>query len=110
LTYDHDMLHGLARSAKDGRAREVLIREHISSQLRAVFQTHGAMPLAPPLLFPRAARRAPPGQDSSEAVVNGAKQAGATDLLDADGVVVTLPTDLLLPFARYGGEQGVRRR
>lgn len=79
--------------------RHLSLREHICSVLRSVFAIHGALPLSPPLLRPR------PAASSSNSTEHHHHHhhsgAAPPDLLDEEGVVLVLPSDLLTPFARY---------
>ncbi len=60
------------------------------STMRAVFEIHGAVPLSLPLLMPT--------RKSSS---------GGVQLLDKGGQLLTLPSDLTTPFARYVARKGV---
>lgn len=107
-------------------ARVLAAREAVAAHVRAVCQLHGALPLSAPLFRPR-----PGGMGAGEGVYpssgegnpphpphhhhhnrlphhhheeegqRGGEAGGGPDYLDADGALVRLPTDLLVPFARY---------
>ncbi len=61
----------------------------LHSTMRTVFETHGAIPLSPPILMP--------AKQSSNGV----------QLLDKGGQLLMLPSDLTSPFARYMARKGV---
>jgi len=80
----------------------MLARETVCGQLRGAFQAHGALPLNPPLLYPRRrSHRSAGGEESGENRHSLGSDGFSQDLLDTDGIVVSLPVDLITPFARY---------
>ncbi len=61
----------------------------LHSTMRTVFETHGAIPLSPPMLMPTR------------------KSSNGVQLLDKGGQLLMLPSDLTSPFARYMARKGV---
>ena len=114
-TYDFDWI----TQSKALMAKELVGRESICDHVRSVFQLHGALPLSAPLFRPRPA---PPSTESGgggggvynnnthyhhhhhhhhQSGGGGVGLVSGPDFLDPDGAVLRLPTDLLVPFARY---------
>ncbi|CAM9886395.1 unnamed protein product [Ectocarpus sp. 4 AP-2014] len=68
--------------------------------LRRVFETHGATPVAPPIIRPKPPPSLAPPASASRGLVR---------LVDRKGAVVTLPGNLTAPFARFVARSGVTR-
>ncbi|CAH2328065.1 eIF-2-alpha kinase GCN2 isoform X1 [Pelobates cultripes] len=80
-TYDSDMFKGSfsTRSAK--------IHHHVCETVCRVFKRHGAVKLHTPLLMPRSKAQSDGGESAC--------------FLDHSGMLVTLPYNLRIPFARF---------
>ncbi|KAJ8457370.1 hypothetical protein ONZ45_g18339 [Pleurotus djamor] len=80
--------------------READLPEHanlngiVVDRLASIFRLHGAVDIEPPLLMP---------------VVNPEDEKTHATFLDRHGDVVTLPNDLLMPFARLAARTSVKR-
>lgn len=113
-TYDLDWI----TQSKALMAKELVGRESVCDHVRSVFQLHGALPLSAPLFRPRPAPPSTEGgggggvyhhhhhhHHSSTPTGGGGNGGGllttGPDYLDPDGAVLRLPTNLLVPFARY---------
>ncbi|XP_014673320.1 PREDICTED: eukaryotic translation initiation factor 2-alpha kinase 4-like [Priapulus caudatus] len=81
FTYDMDIHKGSFTN------EPVLLQQHVLGILVRVFRRHGAIRLATPLLVPRCR----PWEQNDQCV----------RLLDHSGLIVDLPLDLRVPFARY---------
>ncbi|CAM9360099.1 unnamed protein product, partial [Phaeothamnion confervicola] len=96
-SYDTSML----RQIPAGRAGDAAAVATVCHRLRAIFETHGAVPLCPPLLRPR--------PRSVRGAAAGAATAGkpGVSILDERGQVMWLPGDLTVPFARFVARRGI---
>jgi len=102
-TWDLDWV---AAHKEEVGARELAGKEAVCEYVRTVFQLHGALPLSVPLLRPRATVVTGGGGEGQQQQQQQQQQHGggageALDFLDSEGAVLRLPTDLLVPFARY---------
>ncbi|KAI9354577.1 kinase-like domain-containing protein [Zopfochytrium polystomum] len=96
----------LSASTASGSAtsKQLILKGHILSRIHArslaIFQKHGAVEMLGPLLIPSTAegKLTHPNTESSSAFPNWKKP---VQLLDSSGLVVELPYDLTLPFARF---------
>ncbi|KAJ3020381.1 UNVERIFIED_CONTAM: hypothetical protein HDU68_010217, partial [Siphonaria sp. JEL0065] len=79
------------------RAAFTLTRVH--SKILSIFQKHGSVEVATPILIPCGSFVGSDGNRSSDTNKNPVK------LIDTSGMVVQLPYDLTVPYARYIGRQ-----
>jgi translation initiation factor 2-alpha kinase 4 len=66
----------------------------VEERLAAIFRLHGSVDVAPPLLMP---------------VMQPEEESSRATFLDRHGDVVTLPNNLLVPFARLAARGNIRR-
>lgn len=94
FTYDLDSVASLQALP----SRYLSLREHLCNVLRKVCTIHGALPVSPPLLRPR-----PPAPSTAPTPTPTSHHHHhhLQDMLDEEGSVLMLPSDLLTPFARY---------
>ena len=84
LLYDHD-LEQSEHTALNGIVRDTLA---------AMFHTHGAIEMEPPLLIP---------------LTDADEETNRAVLLDRHGEIVSLPNNALLPFARMAARSQLQR-
>ncbi|KAF9561509.1 other/PEK/GCN2 protein kinase [Agrocybe pediades] len=70
------------------------LNQMVHEQLAAIFQIHGAVDMEPPLFMPMM----DPEEEKTRAT-----------FLDRQGDIVTLPNNILVPFARLAARQNIRR-
>lgn len=80
--------------------KEVYARELVAEQLRTIFHLHGAVSLSPPLFTPKPLRLNPYRMEGVSGASHTHRQP-TVDMLDSEGNVVCLPSDLITPFARF---------
>ncbi|KAJ8613345.1 hypothetical protein CTAYLR_002239 [Chrysophaeum taylorii] len=76
----------------------------VERRLRDIFERHGAVPLAAPVLRPRPPRRA-----EGETTTTNTTTPGFYELVDPRGTVVVLPSELTTAFARRVAAEPIRQ-
>lgn len=70
------------------------LNQTVRDQLAVIFHRHGAVDMEPPLLMPVI----DPDEEKNQAI-----------FIDRQGDIVSLPNNILVPFARLAGRQNIRR-
>ncbi|KAH9487410.1 eIF-2-alpha kinase GCN2 [Psilocybe cubensis] len=70
------------------------LNQTVQDQLVAIFHLHGAVDMEPPLLMP---------------IMDPEEEKNQATFIDRQGDIVSLPNNILVPFARLAGRQNIRR-